>query len=125
MNNYTSYAFISVLLGLIMFFAYQSFAPSVKGIDVLRPANNPPIICIFEDCGIHHVSIEKSGLINFNSQYISAEELGAHLTADHEGCELMSVSISAPADFDSGKVIEITNILKSDSENVSIFWLVE
>ena len=125
MNNYTSYAFISVLLGLIMFFAYQSFAPSVKGIDVLRPANNPPIICIFEDCGIHHVSIEKSGLINFNSQLISAEELGSHLAADHEGCELMSVSISAPADFDSGKVIEITDILKKDSENVSIVWLVK
>ena len=125
MNNYTSYAFISVLLGLIMFFAYQSFAPKDKGIDIRRPANDGAIICIMDPCGIHYLSIEKSGLISFNSLYLSAEEFGSHLAKDHEGCELMSVSISAPADFDSGKVMEITNILKKDSENVSIAWLVK
>lgn len=125
MKNHTVYAFISVLLGLIMFFAYQSFSPAYKGIDVLRPSFDGSIVCGLDPCGRHNLLVEKSGAIRFQSQYLSAEELSLHLESNHQGCDLIAISIIAPADLDSSIVIEITDILKKNSDNVNISWLVK
>lgn len=121
MNNSTTFAFVSVLLGLMLFIALMAVNEREESIEITKN-DDDVIICFLHDCGRHTVSIEFDETITFENQQMSASTFIDHMGNHHDGCETISVFINASPELPSEVVIEFTNKIKEQAPLANIGW---
>ena len=121
MDNSTTFAFVSLLLGLMLFIALMAVEEREESIEITVNEKNL-IICFLHDCGRHTVSIELDETITFENQQMSTSTFIEHMGNHHDGCETVSVFINANPDLPSEVVIEFTNKIKEQAPLAKIGW---
>jgi hypothetical protein len=121
MNNGAQFGFISILLSIVMYFAYLSFLNDEQAVEIETDGECPGICCLML-CGTHIVDVLYDGKVNFNGKKLSSEDFASHLASSHQECNLSVVSMIAPTKLDHGVVVNITNTIKLIAPDVIITW---
>lgn len=98
MNNSVQLGFVSILLSLVMYFAFLSFQKDEVGFEVDTSSRCPGSCCLSR-CETHRVEVVDAHSVRFNGGLFSPEEFGNHLTQAHKECKIGVVHVLAASNI--------------------------
>lgn len=121
MNNSVQLGFVSILLALVMYFAFLSFQKDESGLEIDTSSICPGICCLTR-CETHKVEVVDAQSVRFDGGLLSIDEFANHLlNADNE-CKIGFVHIWAAPDLHHEIVLNITNRVLEIAPNSEIMW---
>lgn len=121
MNNSVHLGFVSILLSLVMYFAFLSFKTNEVGLDV-NTSSKCPGTCCLSRCETHKVEVLDEQSIRFNGGLFSPEEFGNHLIQAHKECKISAVHVLATPELRHETVLNVTNRVLGVAPNSEIIW---
>ncbi|MBU1438529.1 MAG: hypothetical protein KKF79_14325 [Gammaproteobacteria bacterium] len=121
MNNSMQLGFVSILLTLVMFFAFLSFQKDETGveIDTIRKCQ---AMCCLTRCETHKVEVVDAQSVRFDGGLLSTDEFANHLLHAHQECEIRYVHMRAAPSIRHEIVLNITNRVLEVAPNTEIKW---
>jgi hypothetical protein len=121
MNNSVQLGFVSILLSLVMYFAFLSFQKDEVGFEVDTSSRCPGSCCLTR-CETHKVEVVDAQSVRFNGGLLSPEEFANHLLHAHKECKIGFVHVRATSDIRHEIVLNITNRVLDVAPNSEIIW---
>lgn len=121
MNNSLQLGFVSILLALVMYFAFLSFQKDEAGLEI-DTSSRCPAMCCLTRCETHKVEVVNAQTVRFAGGLYSPEAFGEHLVHAHQKCPLARIHIRAAPGIRHEIVFDITNRVLKVSPNAEIFW---
>jgi hypothetical protein len=122
MGNHTQFGFLSVLLILLMFFAFQAFEPRVKALTVHR-GDECPGICE-PHCSADTARVTSEGFINYDRKVLGTKAFIDEIKLANMDCDIYTINIIAHSNQKHGLVVELSNEIKTAIPRVNIIWSV-
>ena len=119
MKNSIVFAFLSVLIGLLIFVFLFSAPEEQTVVDAHFSSvmSHKP-----RKCSVHYARMLPNGNIVSENQHMSTQQF-VELIANHrDGCITQGVHIQIPPDLDMQQVIDFTNSVKQGAPEVEIVW---
>lgn len=121
MNNSVQLGFVSVLLSLVMYFAFLSFQKDDVGLEVDTSSKCPGYCCLSR-CETHKVEVVDIKSLRFKGSLFSPEEFGNHLIQAHKECKIGVVHVLATSELSHETVLNVTNRVLGVAPNSEIIW---
>ena len=121
MSNSVHLGFVSILLSLVMYFAFLSFQKDDVGLEVDTSSKCPGTCCLSR-CETHKVEVLDAQSVRFNGGLFSPEEFGNHLIQAHKECKIGVVHVLATPELRHEIVLNVTNRVLGVAPNSEIIW---
>ncbi|WP_233080874.1 hypothetical protein [Rheinheimera soli] len=121
MSNSVHLGFVSILLSLVMYFAFLSFHKDDVGLEVDINSKCPGTCCLTR-CETHQVEVLDDQNIRFSGGLFSPEEFGSHLLQAHKECKIGGVHVLANSELHHETVLNVTNRVLGVAPNSEIIW---
>ncbi|MEP4889350.1 MAG: hypothetical protein ABJV04_04955 [Aliiglaciecola sp.] len=122
MGSHTQFGFLSVLLILMMFFAYLAFKPQPQVFDVIKGGRCPPKVFCHSHCSNHAIAIISDKKVKYRGEVFQAEALIEQIKLADMECGSYSVTILADARIKHGLIVELSDKIKHALPNVVLSW---
>ena len=121
MSNSVHLGFVSILLSLVMYFAFLSFQKDDVGLEVDTSSECPGTCCLSR-CETHKVEVLDAQSVRFNGGLFSPEEFGNHLIQAHKECKIGIVHVLANSELRHETVLNVTSRVLGVAPNSEIIW---
>ncbi len=121
MNNSVQLGLVSILLALVMYFAFLSFQQDETGLEI-DASSRCPAMCCLTRCETHKVEVVNAQTVRFAGGLLSPEAFAEHLLHAHQECEIAVVHIRAAPGIRHEIVLDITNRVLEVAPNSEIIW---
>ena len=121
MSNSVHLGFVSILLSLVMYFAFLSFQKDDVGLKVDNSSKCPGTCCLSR-CETHKVEVLDAQSVRFNGGLFSPEEFGNHLIQAHKECKIGVVHVLATPELRHEIVLNVTNRVLGVAPSSEIIW---
>ncbi|WP_273022024.1 hypothetical protein [Rheinheimera sp.] len=121
MNNSMQLGFMSVLLALVMYFAFLSFQKDDLGLEISTSTECPGMCCLTR-CETHKIEVVDAQKVRFQSSLLSTDEFAKHLLQAHNDCEIQRINVLAASDINHDIVLDISNRVREVVPNIVIAW---
>jgi hypothetical protein len=120
-NNAISLGFMSVLLALVMYFAFLSVQKDQTTVNIGTISACPGMCCLTR-CETHKVEVVDAHYVRFEHGVLSADEFANHLQLAHNECEVQLVNVWAAQAVPHEMVLNISNRVREVAPNSVIAW---
>ena len=121
MNNSVQLGFVSILLALVMYFAFLSVKKDESGLEIDTSSRCPGSCCLTR-CETHKVEVVDAQSVRFDGGLLSPDEFANHLLHAHKECKIGFVHIRAAPHLSHEIVLKITNRVLEIAPNSEIIW---
>lgn len=121
MSNSIQLGFVSILLSLVMFFAFLSFKQDELGLEV-DLSTKCRASCCLSRCETHKVEVLDSHHVRFSGEVYSPEAFGHHLVQVHKDCEIAIVHVLATPELEHDIVLHATQRVLEVAPHSEISW---
>jgi biopolymer transport protein ExbD len=122
LSSHVQYSFISILLGLILFFAYQSMRPQEKAFELNQGIECPNGAFCDWFCGGLAVKFTLDHKISSNGYLFDIDNFLSNLNSMNKECPISSIAIYSDPKLKHGSVLELSDKLKTVIPNIEITW---